>query len=73
MFTRIQMIIENEKLVSVSCYKNGLPYGIPRNFKNTDYLELLDEVIENGDKNFLQGETIVDDLQKDIDAKKGGL
>jgi len=53
MFTNIKMTIEkNLGFVGVSCYKNGLPYGIPNDLNNMDYQDILDEIIANGTKNF---------------------
>ena len=73
MFTNISMnyhYSDNTKLVAISCYKNGLPYCIPNNLDNTDYQEILDEIIENGTTNFKTGETIPTALQQDVDNKK---
>ena len=56
--------------VVVSCYKNGLPYFIPNDLGNTDYQEILDEIIANGTTNFKTGETIPTALQQDVDNKK---
>ena len=62
---------DNTKLVAISYYKNGLPYCAPNNLDNTDYQEILDEIIENGTTNFKTGETIPTALQQDVDNKKG--
>ena len=71
MFTNIKMDIdENLGFLGVSCYKNGLPYGIPNDLNNMDYQDVLDEIIANGTKNFAKDETIADKLQKDVDDKK---
>ena len=71
MFTNIKMTIEEDLgFVGVSCYKNGLPYGIPNDLNNTDYQDILDEIIANGTKNFAKDETIAEELQKDVDDKK---
>ena len=63
-------IEEDLGFVGVSCYKNGLPYGIPNDLNNTDYQDILDEIIANGTKNFAKDETIAEELQKDVDDKK---
>ena len=63
-------IDENLGFLGVSCYKNGLPYGIPNDLNNMDYQDVLDEIIANGTKNFAKDETIATELQKDVDDKK---
>ena len=71
MFTNIKMTIdENLGFVGVSCYKDGLPHGIPNDLNNMDYQDILDEIIANGTKNFAKDETIPTELQKNIDDKK---
>jgi len=71
MFTNIKINIEDDKFVGVSCDINSLPSGIPRALDNMDYQGILDEIIANGTDNFAEGETIPDELQKDVDNKKG--
>ena len=73
MITNISMnyhYSDNTKLVAISYYKNGLPYCTPNNLDNTDYQEILDEIIENGTTNFKTGEAIPAALQQDVDNKK---
>ena len=69
-FTNIKITKEENKFVGISCYKDGLPYGIPNDLNNMDYQDILDEIIANGTKNFAKDETIATELQKDIDDKK---
>ena len=70
MFKDIRMTIEkNLGFVGVSCYKNGLPCGIPNDLNNSDYQDILDEIIKNGKKNFAKDEIIAAELQKDVDNK----
>ena len=71
MFTNIKMTIEKDLgFIGVSCYKVGIPYGIPNDLNNMDYQDILDEIIANGTKNFAKDETIANELQKDVDDKK---
>ena len=41
------------------------------NLPDTDYQEILDEIIANGTTNFKTGDTIATALQQDVDNKKG--